>query len=79
MYLECTCADINQNTWNRLMKGARKKSYRILLKLIKKQLPELYRDLALEFPNPWDDQTKQTDTHYILVHSATEYFINKNH
>jgi hypothetical protein len=77
MYLEYTCASINICKWEQLMKGARKMSYKKLIKLIKENIPALFKDLALDLYNPWNDSTKQTDTHYILVHSAIEYFISK--
>jgi hypothetical protein len=43
----------------------------------KSEIPELYRALALNLYNPWADQCRQTATHFILVHSAIEYFIHK--
>ena len=57
------------------MTGARKASYKNLKRKIKSELPELYYALGLNFPNP--QACKQTKTHYILVHSAIEYFIHK--
>ena len=77
MYLECTCADININKWEKLMKDAKPFSYKKLLKLIKINIPYLYEALCLNLSNPFAEQTQQTKTHYILVHSAIEYFINK--
>lgn len=59
------------------MKGARKASYKRLVSRIKKELPSLYMDLALQFPNPYADECRQTKAHYILVHSAIEFFIHK--
>lgn len=77
MYLYATCANIQLSEWNALMKKAKKFSYKKLCKLIQEEIPELYNDLALQFPNPYDYKTMQTETHYILVHSAVEYFICK--
>ena len=77
MYYETNCACISIDEWNALMKGARKCSYQRLVTRIKKEIPDLYRDLCLEFYNPFEEQCKQTKTHYILVHSAVEYFIRK--
>lgn len=71
----CTCIDIQE--WEKLMKGAKQFSYSKLKKLIKEQVPELYDSLALDFYNPWEDATKETKTHYILVHSGIEYFFRK--
>lgn len=77
MYLEADCTSIDIDEWNRLMKGARKCSYSKLIQRIKKEIPELYNDLCLDFGNPFAEQCRQTKTHYILVHSAIEYFIHK--
>lgn len=77
IYYETNCTSVNIEEWNLLMKGARKCSYQRLVTKIKKELPDLYRDLCLEFYNPFEEQCKQTKTHYILVHSAVEYFIRK--
>lgn len=78
MYLECTCADVTQKQWDRLMYKARCMPYKKLLSVIKKNLPDLYYALGLNYPNPYSTQCRQTDTHYILVHSAIEYFIRKD-
>lgn len=59
------------------MKGARRVSYRRLVSCVKSEIPELYRELALNLYNPWADQCRHTATHFILVHSAIEYFIHK--
>ena len=77
MYLEYTCETISLSKWERLMQGARKASYKKLVRLIKKEIPSLYESLCLNLYNPWENDCKQTKTHYILVHSAIEYFIRK--
>lgn len=77
MYLECTCADISPQKAERLMKCARRTNYRNLIKKIKEELPELYSELALNMYNPWSNDCRETDKHYILVHSDIEYFIRK--
>ena len=77
MYYETNCSCISIERWNELMRGARTCSYKRLVNRIKKELPELYRDLCLSYYNPFEEQCKQTNTHYILVHSAIEYFIRK--
>ena len=77
MCLECTCADITEEQWERLMHNARRMAYKKLVSTIKKSLPDLYYALGLNYPNPYSTQCRQTDTHYILVHSAIEYFIRK--
>lgn len=77
MVYETNCTEITQNKWSELMKYGRKCSYRLLVARIKRELPELYYALALQFYNPYAEQCRQTPTHYILVHSAIEYFIRK--
>lgn len=77
MYLEADCISVSISAWNRYMNGARKASYKNVVRKIKRELPDLYQALALDFPNPYDENCQQTKTHYILVHSAIEYFIRK--
>ena len=77
MYYDTNCTYVTPGEWHRLMKGARKCSYRRLVRRIKAELPELYVGLALQYYNPWEGQCRQPATHYILVHSAIEHFIHK--
>ena len=77
MELECTCVGIGEEKWNQLMNGGRKLNYEWLKRKVRKNLPELYNALSLDFYNPWEDQAKVTKTHYILVWSGIEYFIKK--
>ena len=77
MVYETNCTEITQDKWCELMKYGRKCSYRLLVARIKRELPELYHTLTLQFYNPYAEQCRQTPTHYILVHSAIEYFIRK--
>lgn len=77
MYYETNCTCISLDEWNALMKGARKCSYKQLVKRIKVELPSLYKALALQFYNPFEGQCRQTKTHFILVHSGIEYFLRK--
>lgn len=77
MYYDTNCTQVTFDKWNALMKGAKKASYKRLVSRIKNELPSLYMELSLQFPNPYADQCRQTKTHYILVHSAIEFFIHK--
>ena len=77
MVYETNCTQISVDKWNELMKGARKCSYKKLVARIKDELPNLYRSLQLQVPNPYADMCRQTKTHYILVHSFIEHFIRK--
>ena len=49
MVYETNCTEITQNKWSELMKYGRKCSYRLLVARIKRELPELYHALALQF------------------------------
>lgn len=77
MYLECTCVGIGIERWNQLMKGSKPLNYEWLRRKVKKHMPELYDALGMDYYNPYENQTRVTGTHYILVHSSIEYFINK--
>lgn len=77
MYYETNCTEVSLEQWKKLMRNNRKCSYKKLVNRLKEELPELYHSLCLEVPNPYGWQSRQTRTHYILVHSAIEYFIRK--
>ena len=78
MYYETNCMSCGSiDNWKKLMKGARKCNYKRLVARIKKEIPGLYDELCLNLYNPWAESCQQTKTHYILVHSAIEYFIRK--
>lgn len=77
MYYDTNCTCITIDEWYRLMKGARKCSYKRLVGRIRKELPSLYQSLALQYYNPFAEQCRQTKTHFILVHSGVEYFLHK--
>lgn len=53
MVYETNCTEITQDKWRELMKYGRKCSYRLLTARIKRELPELYHALALQFYNPY--------------------------
>ncbi len=78
MELECTCMTISADEWAQKMKDARPISYKWLVGKIRKNMPELYDALALQFPNPYDQNCAVNRDYYILVHSAIEYFIRKH-
>lgn len=52
MVYECCCADISCEEWEQKMQGIKPVNYRWLVNKIKKHLPWLYNDLALDFYNP---------------------------
>mgnify|MGYP003402226643 FL=1 len=73
--LECNCSQISQIKHEQLYKRAKKANGKKIRMMIKKQLPDLYNDLALEFPNPFESQSVKTEMHLIYIHSATDYFL----
>ena len=77
MYLECTCQNITIDRWNELMKNTKPINYKWLVNKIKKEMPYLYKELSLQYINPYAGQCMVSKTHYILVHSSIEYFICK--
>lgn len=68
MVYETNCTEITQDKWRELMKYGRKCSYRLLTARIKRELPELYHALALQFYNPGIG-TVQADTHTLYIGS----------
>ena len=76
VYVTC-CVDSTSIEIEKYMKNSRKASYKRLISLIKKHCPEIFQTLCLDFYNPWEGQTYQTKTHYILTHSGIEYIFIK--
>jgi hypothetical protein len=72
-HLESTCATVTETEWNKLYHKATRANKRRIHKLVKKHLPELFTELALNLRNPYE--YFKTATHLIIVHSATDYFI----
>ena len=73
LWLEATCSGINLAQWNRWMDGATRADHRRIDGLVRKHLPDLYRDLALNLRNPY--HYFKTRRHLILVHSGIEHFL----
>ncbi|MFW5887119.1 MAG: hypothetical protein ACOCUL_05115 [Bacteroidota bacterium] len=69
---ETNCSSITIGQWTELMKGAKRANKKKINTLIKKFLPDVYRQLALDFYNPYNYY--RTDTHFIVVHSSIEHF-----
>ena len=76
MVYETNCTEITQDKWRELMKYGRKCSYRLLTARIKRELPELYHALALQFYNPYAEQckTKKVDKKKTLAYAVAFYF-----
>lgn len=71
------CADIDSDEWESRMDGKRPFPYKKLVKMIKAKYPDIYEQLALQFPNPWEEDTYETPEYYVLTHSAIEFFFRK--
>ena len=73
LWLEATCTGINLAQWNRWMSGAPRANHRLINRLVRRHLPDLYEALSLNLRNPY--HYFKTRRHLILVHSAIEYFL----
>lgn len=69
---ETCCSCISQDEWDKLMKGAVKANKREINRLVKRFEPTFYNMLALNFYNPYN--YFRTGNHFVVVHSAIEYF-----
>jgi len=70
---ECNCTGISDWKWEELMEGATRADKSKIDAIVKRDLPDLYNDLCLQFYNPYN--YFKTDKHLILVHSSIEYFL----
>lgn len=73
--LEHTCVGIGILKWESLMEGAVKADGRKIRAMIRKQLPNLFEELCLDFYNPYEPQCVRTNTHLIYISSSIEYFL----
>mgnify|MGYP003604434911 CR=1 FL=1 len=73
LWLEATCTNINLAQWNRWMAEATRADHRLINRLVRRHLPDLYEALSLNLRNPY--HYFKTRRHLILVHSAIEYFL----
>lgn len=71
--LVCTCSQITLPRWEQLMAGATRANKRVINRLIREHLPDLYRELRLDLHNPY--AYFKTRDHLIMVHSGIEYFL----
>ena len=76
--LQYTCDSISLPKWESLMKGSVKANGSKIRMMIKNQIPELYKELGLDFNNPYEHQSIRTKTHLIYIHSMIEYFFKIN-
>ena len=73
MYLECDCSQISIEEWEEKMKGSRPINYKWLICRIRKNIPLLYKELCLNFYNPYEKQVQGEQT--ILHTSPLSYGI----
>lgn len=73
-YIGC-CADYSFEKWKELMSGTVKANGAQIRKLIKKHLPDLYYNLALEFPNLHEYRSVKKEGLLVYNHSGIEYFL----
>ena len=71
-----SCASISSEEWDRLMKGTKPCSGRLLRKQIERENPEIAEALCLRFTNPFEGQCRRNPKTSIAVyvHSAIEHF-----
>lgn len=72
-----SCQDITLDRFNQMMDGAVPMDYAELKSIVKRECPNLYETLCLDYPNPYASEAKETPSHWILCHSMVEYFIRK--
>ena len=77
-YLECTCADISTEEWEKRMSNTTKANGRQIERLIKRHYPDIYNALSLHLMNPYRNRCVKTEHYLIYVHSAIEYFFRYN-
>lgn len=73
--LIATCVSINEWKWDEYMEDTTKANGSEIRKHIKEHLPDLYIDLGLEFPNPYEHQCRKKKGLFVYVHSSVEYFL----
>lgn len=56
------CSDIDQDTWNQLMRSAQHRKPLPLHRMIKRDCPELTQELFLDYPVDFNPYSKETFT-----------------
>jgi hypothetical protein len=72
------CTGISIKKHEELMLNSTKANGKKIRKLIKKKCPDLAYSLALDYPNPYEHQSRKKDGLLIYVHSGIEYFLKIN-
>jgi len=69
-----TCSQIVGDEYDMMFQGAKKANGSKIRRMIKRDCPELYEAICLDFYNPFEYQSQRTETHLIYVHSMIDYF-----
>lgn len=75
-YADCTSITITQH--EKFMENSTKANGKKIRQLIKNNCPDLYENLGLDFPNPYEHKSRKKDGMLIYVHSSIEYFLKIN-
>jgi hypothetical protein len=78
LWLENTCAGISLREWEKYMKNTTKANGCTIKRLIKEHLPDLYKEIGLEWYNPYECNCVKKEGLLVYVHSAIEYFLKYN-
>jgi len=69
-----SCPGTTLREWNALMANTTKANGSKIRKLIKERFPDLYYDLALNFPNPYEYKSVKKKGLLVYNHSGIEFF-----
>ena len=70
-----TCTGITIRECDKLMENTTKANGSRIRKLIKKHLPELYKDMGLKYYNPFECRSVKKKNLLVYNYSAVEYFL----
>lgn len=68
-----SCVTMNQQILLRYMSGTSRANGALIRGFIRKYTPNLANELALNFYNPYESQSRKKNGVFIYVHSAIEY------
>lgn len=78
IYYFANCTGISIRKHEELMPKSTKANGKKIRKLIKENCPDLAHSLGLDYPNPYEHQSRKKAGLLIYVHSAIEYFLKIN-
>lgn len=79
-FLECTCVNISQNTWDKLMENSTRANRKDAVKIALLAGVMDEEEAKIEIKRPWYNPYNhyKTKTHLIYVNSCIEHFIKIN-